>query len=392
MEKAAYEPTSSKTGNIFKFYFIILAFLLGFMIGEKLVEEFVLSEPVSFFDHMILSSILYVILLIFTLLYAKHTNTSNYEMGWHRSYLPKSIFIGLLATSGYLIAVIGFQIPPNYTSAALITELLLFTLLVGITEESIFRGYIQANFQRGSSQMRAVLLTGLLFAFLHIPSYIISGNYLGLFGLLSIFLIGLILGYTRVYTGNIWGVILAHATWDFYMLLFTPEITMDWTTLIPALVASLSMWGSILSSMFIAKVWIDRPTQMPGELAKEYSFKIESLIQRNERIQKRISSLQLRGVPNQEKLDLCYSEIKLDDESIEMTKKYIPEINEFNYKNLRKLMMLERKRMKYENYLKLNRYSFKKANLQAALTSIEVEIAEIKKQLDSAKPPMQLST
>ena len=236
--------------------------------------------------------------------------------------------------------------------------------------------------------MRAVLLTGLLFAFLHIPSYIISGNYLGLFGLLSIFLIGLILGFTRIYTGNIWGVMLAHGTWDFYMLLFTPTYGL----LIPALIASLLMWFTILSFMFIAKLWIDRPTQMPDELAKEYSLKIESLIQRNEKIQKRISSLQLRGVPNQDKIDLCYSEIKIDDESIEMMKKYIPEINEFNYKTLRKLMMLERTRIRYESYLKRGAYSARKAKLQAVLVSIEVEIAELEKQLGSAKSPIQLST
>ncbi len=392
MEKVAYQPTSNQTGNVFMFYFIILLTLLGFMIGEKLVEEFVLPDPISFFDHMILSSILYVILLIFTLLYAKHANTSNYEMGWHASYLPKSIIVGFLATSGYLIAVIAYQIPPNYTSAVTITELLLFTLLIGITEESMFRGYIQANFQKGSSQMRAVILTGLLFSLLHIPSYIVSGNYMGFFGLLSIFLIGVILGFTRIYTGNIWGVVLAHATWDFYMFLFTPEITMDWTTLIPALVASLAMWGSVLSSMFIAKLWIDRPTQIPGELTREYSHKIKSLFQRNERIRKRISSLQLRGFPKQEKLDLCYSEIKIDDESIDIIKKYSPEINEFNYKILRNLIALERDRIRYENYLKLGAYSARKAKLQAALMLIEGEIAEFEKQLGSTKPPMQQGT
>jgi len=392
MDKPAYQPTTNRIRNIFKFYFIILAILLGFMIGEKLIEDFVLLYPISFFEHMILSSLLYVILLVFTLLYAKHTNTGNSEMGFHGSYVPKSLFIGFLATSGYLVAVIGFQIPLNYTSAALITELLFFTLLVGITEEAMFRGYIQANFQRESSQMRTVLLTGFLFAFLHIPSYIVSGNYLSIFGLPSLILIGLILGFTRVYTGNIWGVAIAHATWDFYMFLFTPEIMMDWTTLIPVLVASLLMWFSILSSMFIAKLWIDRPTQMPGELAQEYSHKIESLLQRNGRVQKKLSSLQLSGFPDQQKLDLYYSEIKSDDESIEIIKKYIPEISEFNYKILRKLIPLERERIRMENLLKLSANSARKAKLQTALASIEVEIAEFEKQLSSAKPPMSLST
>ena len=387
MDKFANQTMIGRTRNVYIFYLIIFAMLLGFLIGEKLIETFILKSPVPFFEHMIPSSLLYGIFLVFTYFYARRTNTSFYDMGFHGAYVPKSLFIGLLATSGYLLAVAIFQMSLNYPSVVDISILLLFTLLIGFTEETLFRGYIQANFQKEISQMKTVVFTGILFAFLHIPSYLISGSYLNLLSIPSLILIGLILGFIRIHTGNIWGVIIAHATWDFYQFLFTPEIPLnpDLMDLIPILVASGCMWGTIVLSMILAKHWIERPRQMPEELIREYSLKMENSMEQIWRLQRAISVLEMRGFPMRRKIDRYNIMIRTTEESIEILKELIPKINELTYKQIRKLLPLKMKWVKIKNLLSLSGTPARLAILQSTLDILEAQIATIEREFSSAK-------
>ncbi len=81
--------------------------------------------------------------------------------------------------------------------------LLVFALMPAITEELAFRGYILSGLERTYSPRSAVLLSALLFAFLHV--------------LLSLFqqffgaaLLGLILGAVAVRTGSLWPGVVFH--------------------------------------------------------------------------------------------------------------------------------------------------------------------------------------
>lgn len=382
-------PSTGKTRNVYIFYFIIFTVLLGFLIGEQLIETYVLPYPVSFFEQMIPGGLLYGIFLVFTYFYAKRTKTTWNDMGFHGAYVLKSLFIGFLATSGYLVAVGIFQLPLNYPSAIDISILLIFTLLIGTTEETLFRGYIQANFQKEMSQMKAVLLTGILFAILHIPSYIVSGNYLNVVSLPSLILIGLILGFIRIHTGNIYGVILAHATWDFYQFLFTPTITTstDLMTLLAVLVASSGMWGTIVFSMIFAQRWIDRPTQIPGELIQEYSRKIENLNEQIWKFHGMISAMQLRGFPFGRNIEHYSNLIRTNEEIMEVLKVTIPHINEPTYKRIRKLIPLKMKWIKVKNLLSLSGHPTRMALLQSKLDFLEAQIAAAERDFSSAKSP-----
>ncbi|MFX1295214.1 MAG: CPBP family intramembrane glutamic endopeptidase [Promethearchaeota archaeon] len=382
MDNKIDKSTPERIKNIYLFYFIILGLLLGFLIGEVLITEFILENPLTLFENMIPSSILYVLLLIVTLIYARKTQTNTYEMGFHSLYLLKSIAIGFLTTSGYLIVVMAFRMPLIYSSVLDIFIIGAFAALIGLTEESMFRGYIQANFLHEISQMKSIFFTGILFAFLHIPSYIISGAYLNIASVPSLVLIGLILGFIRIRTGNIWSVIIAHTTWNYYLFLFTPEITESTPIeiVLAVLIASLAMWGSILAAMFLAKLWIDRPEQIPDELHREYSIKIISLGKKIGELQYIISTLQRSGYPQSQKIITYSNRIKTYEEFIVILKEYLPQINKLNYKVLQKLIPLKLKLNKVQNLMLIS-YHPRLSNLKRKEVLLETEIHFLENEL-----------
>ncbi len=380
-------PAQERMKNVYMFYLAIFGLLVAFIAAEILIEDYVLGKSLTFFEHMIPSGILYGAILLFVLLYAKKTGITNYEMGWHTSYVPKSLLIGLLATSGYLIAVVGFQIPLAFTSFFDIFIILGFTLLIGLTEEMAFRGYIQGSLMKDQSQMKAVLITGIFFAVLHLPSYIISGNYLNAIGLPSLILVGLILGYIRIHTGNIWGVIVAHATWDFYLFLFMPETGTgsELWEMITLLGASGAMWGSILLSMLLAKRWIDRPTQIPGEMALAYQLRIEKLTNHIWKFNDSITSARVRGYYQTHYISKYSEKLKMYELQLVIYKEYLPKLNEVNYKIIKDLVSCKLNLAKIESYLSRGGPPMKIGALEARRAALWREIQLLESQIGTPK-------
>ncbi|NVM54252.1 MAG: CPBP family intramembrane metalloprotease [Candidatus Helarchaeota archaeon] len=371
-----------RSKNNLLFYFIIVGLITSFLVTELLVEEFVLHRYLSFFEHTIAVSILYVLITGITFFFAGTTKVSNSEMGFHFSYVPRSIAIGLLATSGFLVAVAAFQLPLNYTSLVEIVIILCFTLLIGLTEEAAFRGYIQANYMKIMPQMKAILITGILFAVLHVPSYIISGNIMNVISLPSLILVGLILGFIRVRTGNLWGVIIAHATWDFYIFLFSPTLTVDAEImeLATVLVASGAMWGTIVLAMFVAKWWIDHRM-----LIDRYSMDIENLTTHIFKLQQITNAIRMSGFPRSYVLIRYSNQIKMEEEWIEIYREYLPQINEINYKTIQKLIPLKNKLVKIDQQLSTGGPPWRLAKLEMKKAVLGSEIQVLEKELENIK-------
>ncbi|MHA1265837.1 MAG: lysostaphin resistance A-like protein [Candidatus Helarchaeota archaeon] len=369
----------------YRYYLILFSLLISFLIGETLIERYLLGFELNIFQHMIPASILYSFLFLLTLWWGKRTGVVSSEMGFHRSYLLKSIAVGLLATSGYLLAVAAFQISLQYSSLWEIFAFLLFTLLIGLTEETSFRGYILTQFSKGYSQFKAILFTGILFALLHIPSYLISGQFLNLISVPSLILVGLILGLLRIHSGNIWGVIIAHSTWDFYLFLFAPDLSPDSSlmALIPILVASSAMWGTLLLSVLVAKKWIDRPTQIPLELAHEYQIKIQSLLNHLFKLQRLLAGGQAYYF-SPTSLQTKYSEkVQLEEKYIEIYKTYLPLLNEKTYKIIQELVPKKLKLVKIQTYFSRGGSSLYLEQLQRKKSKLEQEIQVLESQLKS---------
>ena len=84
-------------------------------------------------------------------------------------------------------------------------------VLVALSEELIFRGYLLANLQEGIGAVPALVLTSLLFGLFHI----LNPN-VRLLALVNIALAGLVMGYAWLETGNLWLPMAYHFSWNFF--------------------------------------------------------------------------------------------------------------------------------------------------------------------------------
>ena len=83
-----------------------------------------------------------------------------------------------------------------------------------VFEESFFRGFLFIGFSRSRiGAVGAIILTAFLWSILHIQYNI--------FGMMVIFILGLILGYVRLKTNSLWSSITLHASWNFLTMVGT---------------------------------------------------------------------------------------------------------------------------------------------------------------------------
>jgi len=81
-------------------------------------------------------------------------------------------------------------------------------LVAAVTEELLFRGFVQRIFQRNMSGPLAVVLAGILFSLSHFNPPVIPG----------VAALGIIFGYLFYRTGNLWYSIAGHAIYNLTML------------------------------------------------------------------------------------------------------------------------------------------------------------------------------
>ncbi len=134
----------------------------------------------------------------------------------------KNIAWGLLV--GFIIMLIGFaplllfsQI--ELQSISIDTEEILFYIaifiMVSLTEEFLFRGILLRNLIISFNKYVSLIVSSILFALLHSINPHIS-----LFSLFNLFLAGITLGMTVIYTKNLWFSISLHFSWNFFQSLF----------------------------------------------------------------------------------------------------------------------------------------------------------------------------
>jgi membrane protease YdiL (CAAX protease family) len=76
-------------------------------------------------------------------------------------------------------------------------------------EEIMVRGYIQGRLMTKMNKFPAMVIASLIFSAMHILN-----PHIGLFPLFNLFLAGLLLGASRMYTPNLWFPIFLHAAWN----------------------------------------------------------------------------------------------------------------------------------------------------------------------------------
>nr|WP_280922894.1 DUF2171 domain-containing protein [Rubellimicrobium aerolatum] len=117
------------------------------------------------------------------------------------------LFAGIGAAQG---------LPP----APVVAILLVNTVLVGFSEEVMFRGFLYSGLRDRLRPWPAIWAVTLLFGALHTLNALVTGHLLdALQQSGNATLIGLALLAIRLRTGSIWPAVLVHASWDFGLLL-----------------------------------------------------------------------------------------------------------------------------------------------------------------------------
>ena len=98
----------------------------------------------------------------------------------------------------------------NADPVALISSAIVM-LLVAVSEELVFRGYLLNNLMQSTNQWVALAVTSVLFAAVHI-----SNPGAGVLPVSEVFIGGLMLGINYIYTRNLWFGIFLHFAWNFF--------------------------------------------------------------------------------------------------------------------------------------------------------------------------------
>lgn len=127
-----------------------------------------------------------------------------------------SIFNGLLrfVIAVYLLkqGIFHFQLP--------LDRYIDVFLVVGITEEMVFRGIILKEFIKRISFRKANVITALLFLLIHYPIWIHNGKFFHFGSHIYIFLLGVVFGYIYRKTGSLWSVVILHSFYDLFIIIF----------------------------------------------------------------------------------------------------------------------------------------------------------------------------
>ncbi|WP_442847197.1 CPBP family intramembrane glutamic endopeptidase [Leeuwenhoekiella sp. H156] len=117
-------------------------------------------------------------------------------------------FAFLLLTRELIFTTVDFD------ASGALASILLFTA-VAVGEEVLLRGYVLRNLMLSFNKYSALALSSLLFAALHG----LNPN-LDVLGLLNLFLAGILLGTSYIFTKNLWFPIALHLSWNLFQSYF----------------------------------------------------------------------------------------------------------------------------------------------------------------------------
>ena len=132
--------------------------------------------------------------------------------------------VGIFIMITYLAIILyfengDFKINPNFRASDFIDKF----LVVGITEELVFRGWLLNALLKKMSTWLALIVNNLLFLCIHLPIWYQTHTLVANFssgGFISVFILGLIFGLLFIRSKNIWVPIVYHMLWDIIVTIF----------------------------------------------------------------------------------------------------------------------------------------------------------------------------
>jgi membrane protease YdiL (CAAX protease family) len=165
-----------------------------------------------------------ILLTVSTILIVERTEVSAF--GFTTRRLGKSLAYGLaffsllnaltLVVNGLLVHAFTDQILyPSFNISPFILSLPFMTLCVGISEEGLFRGYVQTHLEKIFTPWSAIVVQAVLFGVWHFVWNLSPFDPFGMAQYVSVtFFMGLLFGYFYSKTRSVLPLVFAHGLWD----------------------------------------------------------------------------------------------------------------------------------------------------------------------------------
>ncbi|MBT3754074.1 MAG: CPBP family intramembrane metalloprotease [Flavobacteriaceae bacterium] len=196
---------------------VLVLLLLGYDLTE--ISSNVMNESVMI---IIEYSGLFIVIIMIWLFMKFIDKQPLIEIGFQTQGRLKEINYGILfglfimAFAFVFLSTIGEIVFLSY-SLDFNQILLSIALFIGVSffEEIIFRGYMLKNLLESFNPFVALLISSLFFSLIHASNPNVTS-----LGLCNIFLAGIFLGVSYVFTKNLWFPIALHFSWNFFQAMF----------------------------------------------------------------------------------------------------------------------------------------------------------------------------
>ena len=217
-------------------FFIFVSFFQGFgvglssLLGERGIIDFDFDEYLEIehlrdflaADTIIQYFDLIGVILLLWILMRFVDNEPFIKLGFSLKGKVNDIILGM--TLGLLLMAVGYTIlillgeikfiEFNYDLKNIILLFLLF-IAVSIAEETYVRGYVLKNLLKSFNPIISLIISSAIFSLLHFFNP--NVNYIAL---TELFIAGILLGISYVYTKNLWFPIALHLSWNFFQVMF----------------------------------------------------------------------------------------------------------------------------------------------------------------------------
>lgn len=190
---------------------LLAYFILGLDIEKRLPEKAIWQKLVIvFFTFM---GTLLIVWLFRNYIDKKTFKSLGFESIWKNDFYL-GLFIGFLIMSFSFFSLLFFNqihfVAFNFDVLKIIYSVLIF-VLVAITEELLIRGYVLNNLMISINKYLALAISAVIFSLMHAA----NDDY-GWFPAIELFVSGIFLGLSYIYTKNLVFPTALHFSWNFF--------------------------------------------------------------------------------------------------------------------------------------------------------------------------------
>jgi membrane protease YdiL (CAAX protease family) len=140
----------------------------------------------------------------------------GHESRWNNLYIPAAIIIGLVLSNVEYNVLGTIPLIPDLGLLNLVTLAIVMIFFVGLTEELVFRGFLQTSLENHWGVYLAIFMSAFIFSIMH-------SGYSSVAYLFYVFFVGLLLAVLFLKTRSLMFVVLIHGFLNFFLFSFLPN-------------------------------------------------------------------------------------------------------------------------------------------------------------------------